>query len=79
MDARPVADPELDGLELQEMVGRNVHDITLRPSSRGMVNHIRRSTPFVRQIPKVGRNTKCICGSGKKVKHCTCRFSKALL
>jgi preprotein translocase subunit SecA len=26
--------------------------------------------PFVRQIPKVGRNELCPCGSGKKYKHC---------
>ncbi len=28
------------------------------------------ATPFVRQIPKVGRNEPCPCGSGKKYKHC---------
>jgi preprotein translocase subunit SecA len=27
-------------------------------------------TPFVRQVPKVGRNEMCPCGSGKKYKHC---------
>jgi preprotein translocase subunit SecA len=27
-------------------------------------------TPFVRQVPKVGRNELCPCGSGKKYKHC---------
>jgi preprotein translocase subunit SecA len=26
--------------------------------------------PFVRQVPKVGRNETCPCGSGKKYKHC---------
>jgi len=26
--------------------------------------------PFVRDIPKVGRNEACPCGSGKKFKHC---------
>ena len=26
--------------------------------------------PFVRKGPKVGRNEKCPCGSGKKYKHC---------
>jgi preprotein translocase subunit SecA len=26
--------------------------------------------PFVRQVPKVGRNEPCPCGSGKKYKHC---------
>jgi preprotein translocase subunit SecA len=28
------------------------------------------ATPFVRQLPKVGRNEPCPCGSGKKYKYC---------
>jgi preprotein translocase subunit SecA len=28
------------------------------------------ATPFVRDMPKVGRNETCPCGSGKKYKHC---------
>jgi preprotein translocase subunit SecA len=28
------------------------------------------AAPFVRPIPKVGRNEMCPCGSGKKYKHC---------
>src|SRR5712672_2310758 len=28
------------------------------------------ATPFVRDMPKVGRNESCPCGSGKKYKHC---------
>jgi len=28
------------------------------------------ATPFVREVPKVGRNEVCPCGSGKKYKHC---------
>jgi preprotein translocase subunit SecA len=27
-------------------------------------------SPFVRQMPKVGRNEPCPCGSGRKYKHC---------
>ncbi len=30
----------------------------------------RAPTPFVRAMPKVGRNEPCPCGSGKKYKHC---------
>jgi preprotein translocase subunit SecA len=26
--------------------------------------------PFVRDVPKVGRNEPCPCGSGRKYKHC---------
>ena len=28
------------------------------------------ATPFVRGVPKVGRNEPCPCGSGRKYKHC---------
>jgi preprotein translocase subunit SecA len=28
------------------------------------------AAPFVRELPKVGRNELCPCGSGKKFKHC---------
>jgi preprotein translocase subunit SecA len=27
-------------------------------------------SPFVRDVPKVGRNDPCPCGSGKKYKQC---------
>ena len=28
------------------------------------------AAPFVRAVPKVGRNEPCPCGSGRKYKHC---------
>jgi preprotein translocase subunit SecA len=28
------------------------------------------AAPFVREVPKVGRNDLCPCGSGKKYKKC---------
>jgi preprotein translocase subunit SecA len=45
------------------------------PSSKGNIMELdptRGSTapPFVRAIPKVGRNEPCPCGSGRKYKHC---------
>jgi len=47
--------------------------IESKEEPRGIVrereeSEIRR--PFVREIPKVGRNDPCPCGSGKKYKHC---------
>ncbi len=33
--------------------------------------------PFVREMPKVGRNEACPCGSGKKFKHCHGALSQA--
>jgi preprotein translocase subunit SecA len=32
-------------------------------------------TPFVRDVPKVGRNEPCPCGSGKKYKVCHGKIS----
>jgi preprotein translocase subunit SecA len=40
--------------------GSNVTEIAPHPSA----------APFVRQVPKVGRNEPCPCGSGRKYKHC---------
>ena len=33
------------------------------------------TSPFKRDIPKVGRNDPCPCGSGKKYKHCCGRLT----
>jgi preprotein translocase subunit SecA len=38
--------------------------------SVGAASRGARPTPFVRDMPKVGRNEMCPCGSGKKYKHC---------
>ncbi len=35
------------------------------------------AAPFVRGIPKVGRNEPCPCGSGKKFKHCHGQLQQA--
>jgi hypothetical protein len=37
---------------------------------------VRKSTPFVRDQPKVKPNEPCYCGSGKKYKNATARESK---
>jgi preprotein translocase subunit SecA len=42
---------------------RNVAPAEPRPAAPA-------AAPFVRQVPKVGRNEPCPCGSGKKYKHC---------
>ena len=34
-----------------------------------------RQSPFMRDVPKVGRNDPCPCGSGKKYKHCCGKIS----
>ena len=33
-----------------------------------------RLQPYVREFPKIGRNSECICGSGKKFKKCCGRI-----
>ncbi|MEM7691438.1 MAG: preprotein translocase subunit SecA [Pseudomonadota bacterium] len=38
-----------------------------RPADAGQVSS---AQPFTRELPKVGRNEPCTCGSGKKYKHC---------
>ena len=43
--------------------GGNVMEMDPRPDPPG-------AEPFVRQMPKVGRNEPCPCGSGRKYKHC---------
>ena len=41
----------------------NVMELEPRPDIAGVA-------PFVRPVPKVGRNEPCPCGSGRKYKHC---------
>ncbi len=43
--------------------GGNVMEMDPRPGGAPAV-------PFVRAVPKVGRNEPCPCGSGRKYKHC---------
>jgi preprotein translocase subunit SecA len=43
--------------------GGNVMELDPRSSAPS-------AEPFVRQVPKVGRNEPCPCGSGRKYKHC---------
>jgi preprotein translocase subunit SecA len=45
------------------LAGGNVMDMDPRASAAP-------AAPFVRAVPKVGRNEPCPCGSGRKYKHC---------
>jgi preprotein translocase subunit SecA len=55
--------PGAAGPDSLEQSGGNVMEIEprARPES---------AAPFVRAVPKVGRNEPCPCGSGRKYKHC---------
>jgi preprotein translocase subunit SecA len=61
------AGPAFDGLPSPDSLGFGPGSGSLDADPRvaGPV-----ATPFVREMPKVGRNELCPCGSGKKFKHC---------
>ncbi len=53
-----------------------VEDLGQQPAAAGNVMEMEprapapAAAPFVRAVPKVGRNEPCPCGSGRKYKHC---------
>ena len=51
------------GGDAGESPAGNVMELEPRPSGPA-------AAPFVRPVPKVGRNEPCPCGSGRKYKHC---------
>ena len=55
--------PGVEDLGPQAMPNGNVMEMEPRAPSPA-------ATPFVRAVPKVGRNEPCPCGSGRKYKHC---------
>jgi preprotein translocase subunit SecA len=68
-DAAPTEDdPDGDGgMAVEARSGR-----TLQAAAAGAAA---RTEPFVREVPKVGRNEPCPCGSGKKYKQCHGRLA----
>jgi preprotein translocase subunit SecA len=54
---------ETAGAELPDPAGGRVMEMEPRSAAPP-------AAPFVRQVPKVGRNEPCPCGSGRKYKHC---------
>ncbi|HEX3914586.1 MAG TPA: preprotein translocase subunit SecA [Steroidobacteraceae bacterium] len=59
----PIQAPGLDGAGQPGPAGGNVMEMEPRSAPEPVV-------PFVRAMPKVGRNEPCPCGSGRKYKHC---------
>jgi uncharacterized protein YecA (UPF0149 family) len=41
-----------------------------RASEPDALRLVQPETPYAREAPKVGRNTSCPCGSGRKFKKC---------
>jgi len=86
IQVRSQAEIEREELERQQRLARALqlqHAEAVSPIQTGMVIDERiggdggnpppappAAAPFVRQVPKVGRNEMCPCGSGKKYKHC---------
>jgi preprotein translocase subunit SecA len=59
----PIAMPGADGPATPPPPGGNIMEMEPRSTPET-------AAPFVRQLPKVGRNEPCPCGSGRKYKHC---------
>ena len=57
------APPGMEASGPQAAAGGNVMELEPRGPAPA-------PTPFVRAVPKVGRNEPCPCGSGRKYKHC---------
>jgi preprotein translocase subunit SecA len=59
----PIQATGADGAGQPGSLGGNVMELEPRSAAEPAV-------PFVRAMPKVGRNEPCPCGSGRKYKHC---------
>ena len=60
--------------EMQEKLQKTFEE--MREDQKKSIN---RTGPMKRTYPKMGRNSKCMCGSDKKIKHCGCQVSKMFL
>ena len=60
--------------EMEEKLKKQFEDI-----HETQKKQIQKTAPMKRTYPKMGRNSKCMCGSGKKIKHCGCRASQMFL
>jgi len=59
----PIAMPGADDASLPPGSGGNIMELEPRSIPES-------AAPFIRPMPKVGRNEPCPCGSGRKYKHC---------
>ncbi|MCI0401836.1 MAG: preprotein translocase subunit SecA [Gammaproteobacteria bacterium] len=69
------AEEDIEAIERQRRRSAPVHYTHAAPASAvagnpGDEESPPPRTPFVRGVPKIGRNEPCSCGSGKKYKHC---------
>jgi preprotein translocase subunit SecA len=62
--------------EAIEASAERISNVTYTHSNEdGSVSETDDPTTRVAQVPKVGRNEPCPCGSGKKYKHCHGRLA----
>ncbi|HTE40828.1 MAG TPA: SEC-C metal-binding domain-containing protein [Steroidobacteraceae bacterium] len=66
--------PNANTQPTHEPTGRPAHESSPEhvhgPNCQHDHGHHHALTPFKREVPKVGRNDACPCGSGKKFKKC---------
>ncbi|HJV61784.1 MAG TPA: preprotein translocase subunit SecA [Albitalea sp.] len=60
---------------IEEKVERISNVTYTHPNEDGSVSQEADPVPLAAQVPKVGRNDPCPCGSGKKYKHCHGRLA----
>jgi preprotein translocase subunit SecA len=66
----------LQAAEAIEEQAERIHNVTYtHPNEDGSVSEEADPATMVAQVPKVGRNDPCPCGSGKKYKHCHGRLA----
>jgi preprotein translocase subunit SecA len=56
--------------KIEERAGHVANVTYTHPNEDGSVSQERDPATAVADVPKVGRNDPCPCGSGKKYKHC---------
>lgn len=68
-----VQSPEQVNEAAQRLEGRVEQIVNVAyagPTDSGDVESVRGSVTGIAEVPRVGRNDPCPCGSGKKYKHC---------
>ena len=73
-DAAPAPEPQVDESKMK-FEHANSSAPPSPPSGEQNTNVADGSQTYVREVPKVGRNEPCPCGSGKKYKRCHGRLS----
>jgi preprotein translocase subunit SecA len=60
---------------LEEQAGQVSNVTYVHPNEDGSVSEDKEPSAAPSEVPRVGRNDPCPCGSGKKYKHCHGRLA----